>query len=194
MSTIFSFILLGATQLLVIVYPPVLVFWLLLHSTIRHWRRMGIGASWIACLVWPLMGIPGFYFWNEIFAVRWPSPWWMQVLGAGILASGIALFRAAMRVIPGKTLVGVPELDPAHNVQPVLDTGIYARTRNPIYLAHALFILSAALLSGYAANWALLLLDMLVMPLMVRTEERELLDRLGAPYAAYLRRVPRFLL
>jgi protein-S-isoprenylcysteine O-methyltransferase Ste14 len=32
------------------------------------------------------------------------------------------------------------------------------------------------------------------MPLMVRVEERELLDRLGEPYAAYLRRVPRFFL
>jgi protein-S-isoprenylcysteine O-methyltransferase Ste14 len=155
---------------------------------------MGTRAYRIACLVWPLMAVPGIYFWREIFSVRWTSPWWLQLIGVAILAAGIALFRAATRVMPFKTLVGIPELDPTHNTQPVLDTGIYAHTRNPVYLAHALFILAAAAISGFAANWALVALDAVAMPLMVRVEERELLDRLGEPYAAYLRRVPRFFL
>jgi protein-S-isoprenylcysteine O-methyltransferase Ste14 len=88
--------------------------------------------------------------------------------------------------------VGVPELEPAKNVQPLLRSGIYSRTRNPVYLAHWLIVLGAAAWSGYAANWALFGLDVIFLPLMIRAEEKELIQRYGAEYQPYMRAVPRF--
>ncbi len=51
---------------------------------------------------------------------------------------------------------------------------------------------AAAAWSGYAASWILLVADSIVLPVMVRVEERELLDRYGKEFADYMRRVPRF--
>jgi protein-S-isoprenylcysteine O-methyltransferase Ste14 len=186
MATIFWFLVLLPAQLLVIVYPPVWAFWLIVHTNTRAFRR--------APLVWPLLGGAIALFWRDLFAVRWSSPLWLQLTGGAALIAGILLFKAARRTISFKTLIGVPEFAPAKHKQPLLQTGVYARTRNPIYLAHALFIFAAAAASGFAANWALLALDFIFLPLMVRAEERELLARYGEEYAAYMRRVPRFFL
>jgi protein-S-isoprenylcysteine O-methyltransferase Ste14 len=155
---------------------------------------MGTRAYRLTTLVWPIIGGALAWFWSDLFRVRWPTPFWLQLVGAVTLIAGIVLFRVAQRIIPFKTLIGIPELAPSTNAQPLLQTGVYARTRNPIYLAHAFFIFAAAAISGFAANWALLILDMAILPLMVRAEERELLARYGAEYAAYMRRVPRFFL
>ena len=89
-------------------------------------------------------------------------------------------------------MVGFPELKPKQNPQPILNSGIYSQTRNPLYLAHWLLVLSAAAVTNFAANWALFVLDCLVLPLLIRTEERELLARYGSDYAGYMQRVPRF--
>jgi protein-S-isoprenylcysteine O-methyltransferase Ste14 len=132
-------------------------------------------------------------FWRELFATRWPSPWWLRLAGGVALIAGARLFRTARRTISFKTLVGYAEFAPSTHPQPLLRSGIYARTRNPIYLAHVLFIFAAAAASGYAANWGLLLLELVILPIMVLAEERELMARYGAEYAAYMREVPRFL-
>jgi protein-S-isoprenylcysteine O-methyltransferase Ste14 len=193
MSTLFWLLILLPAQLLVIVYPPVWAFWLIVHSNIARWRQTGARAVRFAPLVWPVIGGILALFWRDLFAVQWPSPQLLRLAGGIALIAGVRLFRAARRTISFKTLVGYPEFAPAKHPQPLLQTGIYARTRNPIYLAHMLFIFAAAAASGYAANWALLALDMVFLPLMVLAEERELLARYGEEYAAYMRRVPRFL-
>jgi len=55
-----------------------------------------------------------------------------------------------------------------------------------------LLVLSAALLTNYAASWIMFGANCLFLPLLIRAEERELLVRYGTEYAAYMRRVPRF--
>ena len=88
-------------------------------------------------------------------------------------------------------MVGLPEVEPQKNRQPVLKSGIYSRTRNPIYLAHLFVVFSTAALTNFAANWIGLAVDCLILPLLIRTEERELLARYGKEFAEYMRRVPR---
>jgi protein-S-isoprenylcysteine O-methyltransferase Ste14 len=73
-----------------------------------------------------------------------------------------------------------------------LTSGIYARTRNPVYLTHWLILLAFAAWSGYAANWLLFALDAVLLPLMIHAEEKELLDRYGSAFRDYMRSVPRF--
>jgi protein-S-isoprenylcysteine O-methyltransferase Ste14 len=173
------------------VYPPVLVFWLVIHSKIDRWRRVGIKAYWIGGLAWPAISIPILYYREALFAVRWTPPVWLIVAGILAFVLGVMVAVQASRVIPKKTLVGLPELKPATNKQPLMNTGIYGRTRNPIYLAHSLFIFAMAAMTGFAASWALLAIDAIVLPLMIRAEEKELLKRYGSEYREYMARIPR---
>jgi protein-S-isoprenylcysteine O-methyltransferase Ste14 len=177
---------------MVLMYPGVLLFWLLIHPNIERWRGLGKRTYWIAGSVWPATWIPLVYFRREIFYARFNVP--IVVLAAGVIAFVAALYigRRAAKIIPIRTLVGLPELEPRRNKQPLLRIGIYANTRNPIYFAHWLLVFSGAALTGLAANWSLFAADCIVLPLLIRAEERELLSRYGPEFRAYMRGVPRF--
>jgi protein-S-isoprenylcysteine O-methyltransferase Ste14 len=95
-------------------------------------------------------------------------------------------------VISRRTLLGLVELEPQLNPQPVMQTGIYSKTRNPVYFAHWLLLVGAAAISGFAANWILVAAEVFLLAVLIRTEEKELLSRYGSEYANYMRRVPRF--
>ncbi len=178
-------------QLVVILYPGVFVYWLIVHTNIARLRAARIKAEWIAAFAWVVTAGPLIYFRREIFQWRWPMPFW---IASGLVAFIMALTfgRAASRHIPLRTLIGLAEIEPQKNKQIMLESGVYGRTRNPIYFAHILLVFSAAALSGFAANWIMLGLDVIVLPFLILAEERELLDRFGPAYAAYMKRVPRF--
>ena len=175
-----------------ILYPGVLVFWLVMHTKIERWRRVGKRAYWIASAGWPATALPLLYFRSSIFSVQWSRPVWLQLGGVAAFIAAVALALEASKVMTWRTLVGLPELEPQKNRQPVLSSGIYTRTRNPIYLAHWLVIFSAAAVTGLAANWIFFALDCGLLPLMIFAEERELLSRYGQEFRAYMRRTPRF--
>ncbi len=191
MTTILWLVTAIFAQVIAILYPPVLVFWFIIHLNIERWRKVGKRAYW-AGLAWPAISGPLLYWRQEIFSIRWPNPWWVMVLG--IIALGLSFWigSKAGKSISLRTLAGIPELEPQKNRQPLLQSGIYSRTRNPLYVAHWLAIFASAAMTGFAANWILLAGDSLVLPLMVRAEERELRRRYGAEYDEYTRRVRRF--
>jgi protein-S-isoprenylcysteine O-methyltransferase Ste14 len=183
-------------QWVVIFYPGVLVFWLIVHNNIERLRTVGIRAYWIAAVAWGVTSGPLLFFRREIFSVRWPMPGLLAGLteGFGVIAFFVALFflLSATKQISTRTMVGLPELEPHKNNQPVLNAGIYSKTRNPIYFAHWLLVFSSAAVTDFAANWILFALDCIALPLLIRAEERELLTRYGPDYTTYMRRVPRF--
>jgi protein-S-isoprenylcysteine O-methyltransferase Ste14 len=114
------------------------------------------------------------------------------LIGGATFALAVFILLQARRQISFRIMVGLPELEPQKNKQIVLHEGIYSRTRNPIYLAHWLLVFSAAVFTNYAANWIGFAIDCLILPSMIRSEERELLARHGQTFTDYMRRVPRF--
>ena len=71
--------------------------------------------------------------------------------------------------------------------------GPYAWTRNPMYLSFTIFYLGLALLTGML--WPIVLLPLLLILLtlfVIRREERYLDDAFGAEYAAFRKRVRRW--
>jgi protein-S-isoprenylcysteine O-methyltransferase Ste14 len=183
-------------QWIVIFYPGVLVFWLIIHSNIQRLRPLGTRAYWIAAFAWAITAGPLLFFRRAIYAMRWdmPQPLDAVIVGTGVVAFALSvlLLQRAFQQIPVRTMIGIPEIKPWQNKQPVLHSGIYSKTRNPIYLGHWLLVFSSAALTGFAANWTLFALDCIVLPLLVRAEERELLARYGGEFAEYMRRIPRF--
>jgi protein-S-isoprenylcysteine O-methyltransferase Ste14 len=76
----------------------------------------------------------------------------------------------------------------------IVTSGVYRRTRNPIYIAFMIVVLAAAV----AANSVWLLLSIVVLFVLlefgvVRAEERYLSGKFGAEYDEYRQRVRRWL-
>jgi protein-S-isoprenylcysteine O-methyltransferase Ste14 len=197
MTTILWLLVSLFAQAIVILYPGVFVFWLIMHNNIERLRPMGIRAYWVAVFAWSVTAMPLLLLRQRLFSVRWllEPPWEGVMVAVGVAAftAGAFIFGQARREIPWRTIVGLPEVEPQKNKQRVLNAGIYSRTRNPIYLGHWLFVFSAAALSGYAANWIGVVVDCLVLPVLIRAEERELLARYGREFAEYMDRVPRLI-
>lgn len=178
-------------QVLVIIYPPVFVFWLVFHTRIDEWRKIGKRAYWFACLGWPLISGPLLFFRRSIFSIQWSMPWWTIATGLLAISAAVRVGSQAARSISHRTLIGLVELEAEHNPQPILQTGIYSKTRNPIYFTHFLLIFAAAAISGYAANWIFVGIDIVFLTILLRVEEKELIARYGSEYQDYMRRVPR---
>ncbi|HJW33875.1 MAG TPA: isoprenylcysteine carboxylmethyltransferase family protein [Holophagaceae bacterium] len=105
--------------------------------------------------------------------------------GVGIILAGVSAFRHH-----GTTV------DPLHPdaASQVVRTGIYRRTRNPMYLGFTVALLGWAVGLGHPA--ALLVLPVFPLYLtrfQIRPEERALGAKFGDAYTAYLQDVPRWL-
>jgi protein-S-isoprenylcysteine O-methyltransferase Ste14 len=73
--------------------------------------------------------------------------------------------------------------------------GIYARTRNPIYVGFMFLMVAFGLL--FASDWTFIMIIPFVLIIhfgVILREERYLLARFGKPYADYKARVSRYLL
>lgn len=117
-----------------------------------------------------------------LFVLR-PSGW---AWGLPVLAAGEALRLWAVGHI------GLPSRTRGADVGPLVDTGPYARTRNPLYLGNQLLFLGLGLVFWPGALVVTPLLA-LHYAFIVRWEEANLAERLGAPYRDYCARVPRWL-
>jgi protein-S-isoprenylcysteine O-methyltransferase Ste14 len=75
----------------------------------------------------------------------------------------------------------------------LVSTGLYAYTRNPMYLGHIIFLigLSLTLKSWFAA--AITLAVAIWFHFRVRADEASLARQLGAPYVDYTQRVKRWI-
>ncbi|MCC7311343.1 MAG: isoprenylcysteine carboxylmethyltransferase family protein [Sulfuritalea sp.] len=76
----------------------------------------------------------------------------------------------------------------------LVTTGIYHHTRNPMYLGFAVMLIGVGTILGSLPALALLPLFVIYLTrFQIVPEERILAGKFGAPYFAYLARVPRWL-
>lgn len=104
------------------------------------------------------------------------------VAGLGIMYTGILTFRSFRTAVY-----------PNRPAKLVVDSGIYAYTRNPMYLGMTLIYLGVVLVTG---NWWMLMLLPTVLWLLrtqvIAREERHLRQKFPDAYAAYCARVRRW--
>lgn len=115
--------------------------------------------------------------------VRWVLCGLLAIAGGAIIAAALGRFGQA------KT---PPE--PWKPTTALATDGIYAHTRNPMYLGMALLLLAVAI--GFASLGTLLLFPVVLITVdrfVIAREERYLDGLFGAPYAAYRQNVRRWL-
>lgn len=111
-------------------------------------------------------------------------------IGVVVFIASIVLGGSAMRQFRAHR----EHPSPYRATNTIIDTGIYSRTRNPIYLS---FLITAAAVAIFANSWWVLIAE---IPLaivihfgVILREEKYLSAKFGAPYDDYRRRVRRWI-
>src|SRR5207302_654525 len=118
------------------------------------------------------------------------SPYvWLAALPFFVL--GLRTYRRISTEFGGRNLSGAPEIQNKATNAGLVRTGMHARMRHPIYLAHLCNFAGLTIGSGLGVNFVLLAISVIVTyPLMIALEERELDKRFGEPYRLYQSSVP----
>ena len=179
--------------LLVTLVPAALLYWLLLHSLLPLWRRLGISAS--QYLLWAAVLVVAFVLstWRDgLLRNDYGFQPMLAAVGIVFLAGAIVFRLQIERHIPWRAQLGLPEIDPMGHAQKLVTTGPYAHTRHPRYLQILLALAGWALLANFPAGYIAALLWVPLMLVIVRLEEAELNRRFTGDYADYCDHVARF--
>lgn len=167
-------------------------YWFLFHTAIRHWRRIGNRAFWMAFPIWLIFAAAIVLSRHELLARRIGRGLFTWIAGAALFLAATWLDVQTRHALGWRRLVGLTELNPRHGMSTLVRAGVYARLRHPRYLLYMLMVLSMAFLTGAPAIFLLAILNILMYQILAPLEERKLLDQYGPEYRDYQRAVPRF--
>jgi protein-S-isoprenylcysteine O-methyltransferase Ste14 len=122
---------------------------------------------------------------EQALARRPLRPRWVPLMLWGYLQYRLAgTYRIRRAGGPPGLSQGYPER--------VITTGIYAFTRNPMYLGHQIWLVGLALVTGSPVAVAALPVAAPWFDRRATHDEQRLAERFGRPYAEYRDRVPRW--
>ncbi len=132
-------------------------------------------------------------------ALQWIVPFSLPpgILRQALIPVGIALIIAGMGLIVLArrefARYGQPT-DPGHPTGKMVKTGVFAISRNPLYLGGFVVLLGIALALNMPWALVMLLLSMMICHyVLILPEERYLAAKFGAEYQEYLASVHRWL-
>ena len=176
--------------LVCVAYSTVPSFWLVIHSRAEYWRSRR--SSPYRVLLPVSLGV-----WAV--AALATAPWrrlafyqnvWMWVPALALFALGIWLYARSAAGFSVQQLRGVPEMRAVETEQRLVTTGIRARVRHPIYLAHLCEMLAWSVGTGLVVCFGLTLYAVIMGAVMIRAEDAELERRFGEEYRRYRDAVP----
>ncbi len=178
------------------VYASIPSFWLVIHPRADLWRRRHRERRPVYKLLVPTwMGM-----WVALFALTFPirgivlyRNQWTWLFAIFFFATGIFLYIRARRGFSPLQLSGHHELQPEQHQQQLVVTGIRRQVRHPIYLGHLCELFAWSIGTGLLACWALTAFAVVTGAIMIRHEERELVERFGDSYREYQQHVPMLL-
>ena len=176
-----------------LLFFPAPIFWLIIHPAIHFWRRFGNRSLWIALPLWLINAAALGVLAPRIYAHRLPRNGFSALLGAALIAAGIAIGRHVHRAFGLKRLGGLPEVNPNRYAGGVVKSGLYGRVRHPRYLEYMLSFVGWALLTGALGFFVLATVSIALYLIVAPLEERELREHYGDEYESYACEVPRFI-
>jgi methanethiol S-methyltransferase len=121
----------------------------------------------------------------QVYSNGWP---WVPALF--LFGIGLWLYSRSSQDFSARQLGGFPEVVSGHHEQRLVMTGIRARVRHPVYLAHLCEMLAWSIGTGLLVCYGLTFFAMVTGAVMIRMEDRELEARFGEEYRRYKARVP----
>jgi protein-S-isoprenylcysteine O-methyltransferase Ste14 len=174
-----------------VLYSSIPLFWFAIHPFADFWRRMNRSPYLLLLPIWAAIILVLSWATSSWRSERLYSSPWMWAPAGALIFFGIRMYTR-IRFGPHK-LSGEAELRPEAHTQELVTTGLHARMRHPIYVAHLLNLAGWSIGSGLTISFILLMVSVfLTFPLMAWIEENELEKRFGQSYRDYKSRVPLF--
>ena len=173
-----------------VVYSTIPLFWFMVHPRAHKWREKErspfrvLVPAWLT--MWVGVGMITGHWRNALLY----SSYWSWIPAALLFAVGIFLYSRSGAHFSWAQLGGLPEVRPDHRDDRLITTGIRARVRHPVYLAHLCEMFAWSIGTGLLVCWALTAFAMATGAVMIRMEDAELEKRFGEEYRNYKRRVP----
>jgi protein-S-isoprenylcysteine O-methyltransferase Ste14 len=173
-----------------VIYSTIPAFWFMIHPFANRWRQRRRSPYRILLPLWILM-------WIVMALIT--APWrtitiynanWTWLPAIAMFAAGGFLYVKSSENFTPKQLGGLPEVQGDNNDQRLVTTGIRARVRHPVYLAHLCEMLAWSTGTGLIVCWSLTAFAILTGALMIRLEDNELEKRFGGAYREYRSSVP----
>lgn len=120
------------------------------------------------------------------------SCFWGMMIGMILLASGFFILVSALKTLKIKRAFG-GELYKSKAESKLITTGIYAYTRNPVYLGSILLFLGWFFIFLFTFLLVMTFLFMILFYFVAKWEEKELYERFGDEYLQYKQKVPLFI-
>ncbi|HWN81322.1 MAG TPA: isoprenylcysteine carboxylmethyltransferase family protein [Candidatus Udaeobacter sp.] len=184
----------GLALVLLLVLPPLLLYWFLIHPFHRFWRRIGLGRSYLI-IATPILTTALLIYRarRPLLAIDFGTHPILIALGGACIVLSNRVRRGISRAMTQRVIAGIPELAPDRHPVPLITEGLHARIRHPRYVQVLLAMLGYALVANYLAPYVTVAAWVVAVLAIVPLEERELAARFGRQYEEYRRRVPRFI-
>ena len=173
-----------------VVYSTVPLFWLMVHPRADKWREKQRSPFRVLVPVWLAMWVGVAAITEHWRAALLYSTSWSWIPAGILFATGLVLYSRSGAHFSWAQLGGLPEVRSGHRDDRLVTTGIRARVRHPVYLAHLCEMLAWSIGTGLLVCWGLTAFAMATGSVMIRMEDAELEKRFGAEYLAYHAEVP----
>ncbi len=174
---------------IIVIMPVVITFWVVIHGGSKVWRKrspeMAYSVAGFFIVIAILLAIS---FRSELIGRDLGFNLLFFIVGALIYISSFVLWRPVKRHLDFKTFAGVPEI--TNTRIELIQDGPFSIVRHPRYLMVAIGVAGWCLMSHYAGVYLVGILSIVGLFLVVRLEEKDLLERFGDDYRAYQKRVP----
>lgn len=179
--------------LVIATLPSGLLFWFVVHPFIGFWRRQGPKITYTVVIAMLLaVGTVLVLARGVLLETEYGTNYVLVALAGVFYLIAAAIELQCRKHLKFRILVGMPELVPEPATGKLLTAGIYGRVRHPRYVSAFFGVVAVALFSNYLAAYVIAGAMVPALHALTFFEERELRDRFGEEYAAYSRRVPKF--
>ena len=179
--------------LVIATLPSGLLFWFVVHPFIGFWRRQGPKITYTVVIAMLLaVGTVLVLARGVLLETEYGTNYVLVALAGVFYLIAAAIELQCRKHLKFRILVGMPELVPEPATGKLLTSGIYGRVRHPRYVSAFFGVVAVALFSNYLAAYVIAGAMVPALHALTFFEERELRDRFGEEYAAYSRRVPKF--
>lgn len=179
--------------LVIATLPSGLLFWFVVHPFIGFWRRQGPKITYTVVIAMLLaVGTVLVLARGVLLETEYGTNYVLVALAGVFYLIAAAIELQCRKHLKFRILVGMPELVPEPATGKLLTAGIYGRVRHPRYVSAFFGVVAVALFSNYLAAYVIAGAMVPALYALTFFEERELRDRFGEEYAAYSRRVPKF--